>query len=107
VPKLYLVRHAEPAALWGAHPDPGLSELGQSQAMAVAERLARLGARALITSPLSRCRETAAPTEATLGLVAAINHAVAEIPVPEDVTNHRAWLTAVMSGQTGMLDRSW
>jgi broad specificity phosphatase PhoE len=98
MPKLYLVRHAEPAALWGAHPDPGLSELGHSQAARVGSELQKLGISNLITSPLARCRETAVPLAATLGIEAMVNRAVAEIPVPDSARNHRAWLTAVMSG---------
>jgi broad specificity phosphatase PhoE len=98
VPKLYLVRHAEPAALWGSHPDPGLSQLGHEQARGVAQRLAVLNITSLVTSPLARCRETAAALEAQLGCVATINRGVAEIPVPEAVTDHRPWLMAVMSG---------
>jgi broad specificity phosphatase PhoE len=99
MPKLYLVRHAEPAALWGAHPDPGLSELGHTQARRVGEYLAGLNVRNLMTSPLARCRETSLPLAATLGIEALVNRAVAEIPVPDSVENHRAWLTAVMSGR--------
>jgi broad specificity phosphatase PhoE len=98
VPNIYLVRHAEPAALWGAHPDPGLSDLGQSQAQAAAQHLALLGARSLVTSPLTRCRETALALEATLGIQAVVNRAVAEIPVPAEVSDHRTWLMAVMNG---------
>lgn len=98
MPRLYLIRHAEPAALWGAHPDPGLSELGHRQASAVAAHLATLGIANLITSPLARCRQTAAPLAAALGQEAAVNRAVAEIPVPASVTEHRPWLMAVMDG---------
>jgi broad specificity phosphatase PhoE len=96
--KIYMIRHAEPAALWGAHPDPGLSELGHEQARAVAGHLASLGVTNLITSPLARCRETSTPLEKALGQVAVINRAVAEIPVPATVTDHRPWLMAVMGG---------
>jgi broad specificity phosphatase PhoE len=99
--RLYLVRHAEPAALWGSHPDPRLSALGHDQARAAAVHLATLGVTNLITSPLARCRETAAPLEAVLGQVATINRAVAEIPVPASVSDHRPWLMAVMSGAWG------
>jgi broad specificity phosphatase PhoE len=96
--KLYLVRHAEPDALWGAHPDPGLSELGQTQAQSVSIYLLGLSAKALLTSPLARCRETAVPCEAAYGFTATIEKAVAEVPVPDAVTDHRTWLGAVMSG---------
>lgn len=95
---IYLVRHAEPAATWGAHPNPGLSELGHQQAAAAAVRLAEVGAKGLISSPLARCQETAQPSAAALGFTPHIEPRVAEIPVPAHVTDHRAWLTAVMSG---------
>jgi broad specificity phosphatase PhoE len=97
--RLYLVRHAEPAALWGAHPDPGLSELGHDQASRVAKHLASLGAKYILTSPLARCQETAAPTVLALGMAATLTRAVAEIPVPADVTDHRSWLTRVMNSK--------
>ncbi len=95
---IYLVRHAEPAATWGAHPNPGLSELGHQQAEAAALILKGVGGHAVWTSPLARCQETASPTSAALGFVPRIEPRVAEIPVPPEVTNHREWLTKLMSG---------
>lgn len=95
---IYLVRHAEPAAIWGAHPNPGLSELGHQQAGAAAQTLKDVGASSVWTSPLARCQETARPTAAAIGTVPHIESRVAEIPVPADVVDHRAWLTQVMSG---------
>lgn len=109
---IYLVRHAEPAATWGAHPNPGLSELGHQQAEAAAKRLADVGAKKLLTSPLARCQETAQPSAAALDFTPHIEPRVAEIPVPAHVTDHRDWLTKVMSGswQDGHVDqglRDW
>ena len=98
MPILRLIRHAEPSATWGAHPDPGLSVLGHQQARQAALALAGLDHAALITSPLARCRETVAPTEAQWGRQARVEPRVAEIPVPAHVTDHRAWLTGVMTG---------
>jgi broad specificity phosphatase PhoE len=95
---IYLVRHAEPAATWGAHPNPGLSELGHKQAEAAAIRLKEVGAKQLITSPLARCQETAQPSAIPLGFTPHIELRVAEIPVPSHVTDHRDWLTKIMSG---------
>jgi broad specificity phosphatase PhoE len=40
MPRIYLVRHAKPAAGWGDDPDPGLDALGATQAEAVARELA-------------------------------------------------------------------
>lgn len=95
---IYLVRHAEPAATWGTHPNPGLSELGHKQAEAASLTLIALGARTVWTSPLARCQETAYPTGLALGVEPRIEPRVAEIPVPAHVTDHREWLTKVMSG---------
>lgn len=93
-----LVRHAEPAALWGAHPDPGLSAKGKAQAAAAARLLAEHRGATLLTSPLARCRETARPLEAALGASARVERAVAEIPTLEGLSDTRAWLTGVMGG---------
>ncbi len=96
--KLYLIRHAEPAALWGSHPDPGLSDLGKAQADSVGQALASLGISNLVTSPLARCQETASPLADMLAVTAKINLSVAEIPVPASVTDHKTWLMSVMQG---------
>jgi broad specificity phosphatase PhoE len=98
MPRLYLVRHGEPASLWGAHPDPGLSELGHEQARRVADMFPALGVGQVVTSPLARCRETSQPTCALLRCEALIEPAVAEIPVPPDILDHRAWLSDLMKG---------
>ena len=67
-----LVRHgATPTTgrvMPGRAPGLHLSEAGQAQAAAVAERLATLKLDAIYTSPLERARETAAPTAAATGL---------------------------------------
>ena len=65
--RLLLVRHAAPAGTWGEDDDPGLTELGHRQA---AELVADPGERwpgALLSSPLRRARETAAPLARRLG----------------------------------------
>ena len=41
MPRIYLVRHAKPAAAWGEDPDPGLDALGAMQATAAARHLAK------------------------------------------------------------------
>lgn len=96
--RLILVRHGEAAAAWGDDPDPGLSALGFAQAEAAAARLAAMGVRRAITSPLRRCRETALPFERAAGVAAAIEPAVAEIPTPADVADRKAWLRTLMAG---------
>jgi broad specificity phosphatase PhoE len=95
---IYLVRHGEPAASWGAHPDPGLSELGQKQAERAAEVLAELGANRAVTSPLARCRGTAKPFEKLLETHARIDPAVGEVITPPGIEDRPAWLKGVMQG---------
>ncbi|MGE0045617.1 MAG: histidine phosphatase family protein, partial [Hyphomonadaceae bacterium] len=73
MPRLYLIRHAEPAATWGgSDPNPGLSELGRAQAADASWKLAALKPKRIVTSPLMRCRETAAALEMEMGLTAAV-----------------------------------
>jgi broad specificity phosphatase PhoE len=99
MPRLILVRHAEPAAGWGDHDDPGLSELGAAQAARAALLLNKTGIRRAISSPLARCQETSRAFETLAGVKARIENAVAEIPTPADVEDRRAWLSGVLGGK--------
>ena len=69
---LLLVRHGVTEAtgkrLYGRSPGVHLSAKGRAQAEAVAERLAGLPIRAVYSSPLERCTETAAPIARALGV---------------------------------------
>jgi alpha-ribazole phosphatase len=59
---LYLIRHAETQGTGryhGQRSDPTLSDIGRSQALALAKRLAEEGFLAIYTSPLERTRQTA------------------------------------------------
>lgn len=100
MPRIYLVRHAKPAAAWGDDPDPGLDALGATQATAVAQQVASITARTPVyTSPLRRCRETARPLCELWQCDATVLPAVAEIPSPPvDRAAKREWLTAGMAG---------
>ncbi len=68
-----LVRHAAhdrvDAVLCGRMPGVTLGAAGHAQAAALAARLRGCGATAVLTSPLERARETAAPIAAALGVV--------------------------------------
>jgi broad specificity phosphatase PhoE len=96
---IFLIRHGEPAAGWGSHPDPGLSDLGHRQSAAAGETLAQLGARRAIVSPLQRCRETAAPFEKLTETHARIEPAVGEIITPSGIEDRAQWLKGVMAGR--------
>jgi len=84
---IHVIRHGRPASTWGgADDDPGLDAVGLGQARAVArEILALPGASRpdrVVSSPLRRCRETAAPLAEALGVEVEIDPRVGEIPTP-------------------------
>ena len=96
--RLYLVRHGRAAATFAEARDPGLDPAGRAQAEEVAERLAPLGPRPIVASPLRRTRETATPLELRWRRTARIEPAVAEIPSPvDDLAKRGEWLGGVMA----------
>ena len=100
--RLHLVRHGRAAAGWDADPDPDLDDLGRAQADAVAELLATSaqGPLSIVSSPLLRCRSSAAPLAARWGAEVRIEPRVAEIPSPEGIAmaDRVEWLRAAMGG---------
>ncbi len=100
MPRIIMVRHGRATGGWDDDPDPGLDELGQRQAVAVAGRLAVGSSVAIVSSPLRRCRETAAPLAETWSVQVAIEPRVAELPSPVGVPlNDRVgWLREACSG---------
>ena len=100
MPRLYLIRHARPAASWGEEADPGLDATGQEQAGAAARTLEQtLDRMPIYTSPLRRCRETALPLEALWQRSAEVFEAVAELPSPRlDLPARQQWLRRAMLG---------
>jgi len=98
VNRVVLVRHGDAAAHWSEHADPGLSELGQAQARHLAVSLAPLGPLPVFTSPMRRCRETAAPLAESWGVTAIVEPRVSEIEAPgHDVATRGPWLSEVLS----------
>jgi broad specificity phosphatase PhoE len=98
--RIYMVRHGRAAAGFGQSLDPGLDDLGRSQAQAVADELSTLGPIEILTSPLARTRETAAPLAKLWKLEPDVERAVAEIPSPHGMgLEERAlWLRKLMAG---------
>lgn len=82
---IYLVRHGQTAQntakRFQGHSDTDLDETGRWQSNRVARRLAGYGISAIYTSDLARARQTAAPLEALLGLVAEPRADLREIDV--------------------------
>lgn len=108
MPRLFLIRHGEPVAAWGgADADPGLSEAGLAQAEASAERLAGLGPLAVVSSPMRRCQETAAPYARRVGKTPTIQQGVSEVATPPGIGDRRAWLAASFPWRTPGQMRRW
>jgi broad specificity phosphatase PhoE len=98
---IHLVRHGRATGGWDADRDPGLDAVGVAQANVLRDRFAFLSRRPrLVTSPLRRCRETAAPLASLWGTAPIVEPRVAEIPSPEGVPFGRRvpWLEAAITG---------
>jgi broad specificity phosphatase PhoE len=101
VSRLVLVRHAQAAAGWDEHRDPGLDATGRAQAQALGRALAASGPLPIVVSPLRRTRETAAALEHTWGVTATVEPGVGEIRAPmSDLDARVVWLRA-------LFDSSW
>jgi broad specificity phosphatase PhoE len=95
-----MVRHGQAAAGFSDDLDPGLSDLGRAQSEAAADALAAvLPPQPILSSPLRRCRETAAPLAARWDIEPVIDACVGEIVSPDPGLEARhAWLREVMHG---------
>jgi broad specificity phosphatase PhoE len=112
--RVYMIRHGKPASTWGQSSDldPGLDELGDEQARGARDVLlaAAHPPTRIVSSPLRRCRETAAPLAVAMGLQVEIDPAFGEIPTPAHLTleERPAWLRKAFGGRwseiTGDLD---
>lgn len=98
--RIYMVRHGKAEAGFGEGMDPGLDALGRSQAERVAETLKTLGPLPILSSPLRRTQETAAPLAKLWKREPVIEAAVAEIPSPRGMTlvERSQWLRQLMAG---------
>jgi broad specificity phosphatase PhoE len=100
MPRIFIVRHGRAAAGFGEDMDPGLDDLGRTQAEGAAQRLRGLGPRLILSSPLKRAQETAIPLAKIWARTPVIETAVAEIPSPKGVSleDRVAWLRKLMAG---------
>lgn len=115
VMKLLLIRHGQtPGNVLGqldtAHPGPGLTELGERQAEAMARSLANEQIGALYTSTLLRTQITAGPLSRLHGLELEILDGLHEIEAGalEKLTDHEShmrYMGTVFAWAAGDLDR--
>jgi broad specificity phosphatase PhoE len=110
--RIYMIRHGQPKSTWGQSndDDPGLNDAGNAQAIAARDQLLSISSEfrptAVVTSPLARCRETAAPTARALGVEAQIDPTFGEIPTPAGVPREQRpeWLRAAFAGRWREID---
>ena len=79
--KIHLIRHAkaEKLSTWdGPEPLRPLTQRGLRQAQELAESLTGAGIRKILSSPFLRCRQTAAPLAARLGLRVHVDERLAD-----------------------------
>jgi broad specificity phosphatase PhoE len=104
--RVYLIRHAKPAAVWGGDDDdPGLDETGRAQARQAMQTLLALPETLrptrVVSSPLRRCLETATPFAEAIGAEVEIDPAVGEIPTPASLAPDQRgpWLRHAFAGR--------
>ena len=103
--RLLLVRHARPTENWDAAPDAGLDARGREQAGALVGTLGAAAPVPVLTSPLRRARETAAPLAVHWGTEPHVLPAVGEITAPHvDPDERVGWLRSVLAGTWAGVD---
>jgi len=98
--RLYMIRHGRAAQNWDVALDPPLDELGRQQAEMRAQALAaELAPLPIVTSPLRRCRETAAFLAERWQTTPSVEARVREIPSPDgmEMAARRQWLPRVLA----------
>ena len=109
MPIIYLVRHGRTDAADNDASDPGLDSKGQAQAHAVAQELAASIAApvTILTSPLRRCRLTAAPLTESWSVEALLEPRITEVPSPQSAGQGREeWLKAAFSATWNELEQT-
>ena len=96
--KLFLVRHGEATHGWTSK-DPPLSDLGKSQALSLAPFIDKVDLNKvdLVSSPLTRCKETANLALSKHKQEVEINDIFRELPSPiTDLEKRVIWLRRVL-----------
>jgi broad specificity phosphatase PhoE len=97
---IYLIRHGRAAAGFTDNIDPGLDDLGKTQADDAASVLQEHLPLSLVSSPLLRAQETASPLAERTQQQVTIENRIAEIPSPGlSLAQRGPWLSEVMAGR--------
>ncbi|MEA2298154.1 MAG: 2,3-bisphosphoglycerate-dependent phosphoglycerate mutase [Solirubrobacteraceae bacterium] len=82
-PRLYVVRHGQTESsarhAYSGHADVPLTPVGRDQARRAGERLAGAGVELIVSSPLSRARDTAAAIAAATGAPMQVDERLTEV----------------------------
>ncbi|WP_395648187.1 histidine phosphatase family protein [Terricaulis sp.] len=106
--RLFLIRHAQPEALWGGdNNDPGLTKSGKAEAEATAQRMGAHGVMKVFTSPLKRARETAAPIAQTYRSQPIVEPRIGEVAAPPGTRDRRKWLDETFPWGDQATMRKW
>jgi broad specificity phosphatase PhoE len=107
VTRLFLIRHGKAKADWGSALDPGLDKVGLEQARKAALVLAPKGPLDIISSPLARALETAAPLAEIWGVTPKPEERVGEIASPvKNLSERDQWLEKIMADTWSNLDHN-
>ena len=97
--KIILIRHGEASSSWEKSADPGLSDLGKAQAEECSNELLKIkniSSFNLISSPLTRAKETSKPLSKKINIPVSINPLFAEIPSPGiNLSERKEWLQKI------------
>ena len=97
--KIFLISHGEAASLWEKSADLGLSALGKVQAEECTHELIKLkdiNSFRLVSSPLSRAKETSKPLSKKINIPVSVNPLFAEIPSPGiNLSERKEWLQKI------------
>lgn len=98
MPTIYLIRHGQAAVGWGESADPGLDAFGREQAAQVSKTMPAMHPMPIISSPMLRARETAAPLAEAWQSTPQIDPRFSEIPSPKQMfLDRKAWIKDILS----------
>jgi broad specificity phosphatase PhoE len=100
---IYLVRHGEAANSWAEALDSPLSELGKQQAKAVSRSFGK-SPIAIISSPMLRAKQTAAPLAQIWGVSVKIDDCFIEIPSDSEEKDRKKWLQQIFEQKWNMVN---
>ncbi|WP_410210848.1 histidine phosphatase family protein [Aquirhabdus sp.] len=98
MPKIYLIRHGHAQTSNLGEKNPALDSVGDQQAIEIVRDLDGLDPCPIWTSPLRRCRQTAAPLAYRWLATPIIEPSVTEVPSPmQDPVIRSAWLMQMLT----------